>query len=36
MKNADNFHYAKEAVMWYNQIDTFRYQQRWMKHKGGH
>ena len=36
MKNMDDFCYAKEAIMWYHQIDTFCYQQRWMEHKGGH
>ena len=28
MKNTDNFHYVKEAIMWYHQIDTFCYKQR--------
>ena len=23
MKNTNDFHYAKEAIMWYHQMDTF-------------
>jgi len=28
--------HAKEAITCNHQIDTFRCQQRWMEHKGGH
>jgi len=33
MKNMDDFHYAKEAIMYNYQINAFHCQQR---HKAGH
>jgi len=33
MKNMDNFCYAKEAILCYHQIDTFRW---WKEHKERH
>ena len=36
IKNTDNFHYVKKAIMCYYQTDTFCCQQRWMGHKAGH
>ena len=36
MKNADDFHYEKEAITCNHQFDTFHCQQRQMEHKEGH
>ena len=35
MKNMDNFHYAKEAIMCTTKSTPFHCQQVWMEHKGG-
>jgi len=36
MKNMDDFHYRKEAIMWCHQTDMFCCKQRSMEHKEGH
>jgi len=35
-ENTEDFSLWKEAITCHHQIDTFRCQQRWMEHKGGH
>ena len=34
--NTENFHHEKETIVWYQQINIFHHQQRWMEHKWVH